>query len=413
LDSKLLGLEQYEGAPVEQIRGASRRALVNLVDLAVQEKVQFVLIGGDLYDGDWRDFNTGLFLINHATRLREAGIPLLMIAGNHDAANKMTRSLKLPENVKMFAAAQPETEILREIDVAIHGQSFAQAEVMQDLSAHYPPPIRGCFNLGLLHTGMEGREGHSRYAPCNLESLKAKGYDYWALGHIHQREIICEEPFVAFSGNIQGRHIRETGPKGCFLVTVDSSRQSFAKFVSLDVMRWARGIVNLGGVADTDEVLELAAERIRQLQGEAGNYPLAIRLEFQGACAAHRQLLAHRESWINEFRGVTIDASNGRAWLEKVQFQTVEYSAGAQPSIDESSLGELHELFGLIRREPQRLKDLVFDFSHASRKLPPELAHWRLDELPIPPDVIEEAESLLLDRLLHPVTPVRKGKTQR
>ena len=188
LDSPLRGLEQYEGAPVEEIRNAARRALSNLVDLAIRQEVAFVLIAGDLYDGDWRDYNTGLFFVDQARRLREAKIPLYLISGNHDAANRMTRTLKMPENVTFFSAERPETALLPDLDVAIHGQSFAKAAVYDDLSEGYPIVDSGHFNIGMLPTCAAGREGHDRYAPCSVEGLKAKGYDYWALGHIHLRE---------------------------------------------------------------------------------------------------------------------------------------------------------------------------------------------------------------------------------
>ncbi len=181
------GLEQYEGAPVQEIRNAARRALSNLVDLAIDQKVAFVLIAGDLYDGDWRDYNTGLFFVDQVRRLREADIPLYLISGNHDAANKMTRTLRMPENVTFFSADRPETALLPDLDVAIHGQSFATAAVYDDLSEGYPLADSGRFNIGMLHTCAAGREGHDRYAPCSIEGLKSKGYDYWALGHIHLR----------------------------------------------------------------------------------------------------------------------------------------------------------------------------------------------------------------------------------
>ena len=213
LDSPLRGLEQYEGAPVQEIRDAARRALANLVDLAIEQKVAFVLIAGDIYDGDWRDYNTGLYFVDQIRRLREANIRLYLISGNHDAANRMTRTLRMPENVTFFSADAPETALIPELDVAIHGQSFATAAVYEDLSEGYPAAKSGCINIGMLHTCASGREGHDRYAPCSIEGLKAKGYDYWALGHVHIREILSEKPLIAFSGNMQGRHVRETGAK--------------------------------------------------------------------------------------------------------------------------------------------------------------------------------------------------------
>ncbi len=115
LDSPLRGLERYEGAPVEEIRGATRRAFENLVDLAVSEKVAFLLLAGDLYDGDWKDYNTGLFFAAQMRRLDEAGIPVFLIAGNHDAASQITRSLRPPSNVTVLSTKKPETRLIEEL----------------------------------------------------------------------------------------------------------------------------------------------------------------------------------------------------------------------------------------------------------------------------------------------------------
>lgn len=147
LDSPLRGLELPEDAPLDQIRGAARKAFDNLVDLAIQEEIAFVLIAGDLYDGDWRDFNTGLFFNQRMSRLKEEGIKVFIVSGNHDAASQITKSLRLPENVHLFSTRKPETQILEEIDVAIHGQSFASRSVTDDLSSQYPWPTA---NISIL-----------------------------------------------------------------------------------------------------------------------------------------------------------------------------------------------------------------------------------------------------------------------
>jgi DNA repair exonuclease SbcCD nuclease subunit len=176
LDSPLRGLERYPGAPVEEIRAATRRAFENLVALAVEEEVGFVLLAGDLYDGDWKDYNTGLFFAAQMARLEEAGIRAFLIAGNHDAASQITRVLRPPANVKVFSTKRPETEILEDLGVAIHGQGFAQISVSEDLSAGYPRAVPHLFNIGMLHTSLDGRPGHASYAPCTVDGLRSRGY---------------------------------------------------------------------------------------------------------------------------------------------------------------------------------------------------------------------------------------------
>ena len=138
LDSPLLGLSRYEGAPLDVLRGATREAFGNLVSLAIEEKIAFLLLSGDLYDGDWKDYHTGLFLSQQLSRLREAGVKAYIIYGNHDAECRITKSLRLPDNVRVLSTKSPETVLLEEVGVAIHGQGFAKRDVMENLAERYP-----------------------------------------------------------------------------------------------------------------------------------------------------------------------------------------------------------------------------------------------------------------------------------
>lgn len=402
LDSPLKGLEQYEGAPVQEIRDAARRALSKLVDLAIEQRVEFVLIAGDIYDGDWRDYNTGLFFVKQITRLREAGILLYLISGNHDAANKMTRSLRLPDNVTFFSDSSPETVLVTELDVAIHGQSYATAAVTEDLSEGYPAAKTGCLNIGLLHTCATGREGHDRYAPCTIEGLQRKGYDYWALGHVHGRETLCEEPFIAFSGNIQGRHVRETGPKGCLLVTVGDDRSLKPEFRALDVLRWEVASVDVSSARRTDDVLRLVADEFVRLQSGAAGRPLALRVELRGQSRTYRELVSQRDRWTSEIRSLAIDVGHGEIWIEKIKLRTTDVSALAESgNVPEGAIAELTLLFELVRSAPDRLSTLDFDFADVVKKLPAELRDFAKPDQPEwLHAVLAEAESLLLNRLL-------------
>jgi DNA repair protein SbcD/Mre11 len=401
LDSPLRGLEQYEGAPVHEIRDAARRALANLVDLAIDQQVAFVLIAGDLYDGDWRDYNTGLYFVDQIRRLREADIPLYLISGNHDAANRMTRTLRMPENVTFFSADAPETALLPDLGIAIHGQSFATAAVYDDLSERYPAAKSGCLNIGMLHTCATGREGHDRYAPCSIEGLKAKGYDYWALGHIHIREVLSHQPIIAFSGNIQGRHIRETGPKGCLLVTVNDDQSLQTEFRALDVLRWDVASLDVSKSQGVDDVLNRVATEIESCHGKAAGRLLALRIELTGETAAHRDLHAQKHHWTNEIRSLAIDVGKGDVWIEKVKLRTSDPVARSTlNNIPDDAIGELASLFDQARTDTSRLVELEFDFSDVVKKLPAELKMLaRPDDPEWLREILAEAEPLLLSRL--------------
>ncbi|HEV8061724.1 MAG TPA: DNA repair exonuclease [Gemmataceae bacterium] len=401
LDSPLRGLEQYEAAPVARMRQATRRALENLVRLAVEERVAFVLLAGDLYDGDWRDYQTGLFLVKQMGLLRDAGIRVFLISGNHDAENKMTRSLKLPDNVYRFPTDRAATERLDEWDVALHGQGFANAAVKDNLVPGYPGASSGCFNIGLLHTAMDGREGHDRYAPCQLDDLRSRGYDYWALGHVHTREKLSKDELIFFPGNVQGRHIRENGPKGCLVVTVDRGQAKEPRFEPLDVVRWERCEVDATGAIDADDVLTRTIDNLTQLTQAADNRLLAVRIEIQGACQAHAELLTDHAHIVQEIRSQTVQNVGDLAWIEKVKIRT-KPPEQTLPSTGESPLEELRQLIQELRDNEQSLVELAAPLDELKRKLPPEIMgdDLALGEAATLRRLLDQVEPMLLQRLL-------------
>jgi DNA repair exonuclease SbcCD nuclease subunit len=412
LDSPLKGLERYENAPIERIRGATRRAFTRLIDLAIDSQVDFVLFAGDLYDGDWRDYNTGLFLVRQLNRLRDHKIPVILIAGNHDAANKMTRVLPLPDNVRLLAHDRAETTRLDDLDVAIHGQSFAKAAVTENLAASYPSPLSGCVNIGLLHTGMGGENGHERYAPCTVEELRLRGYDYWALGHVHTRQVLCNDPPIIFAGNVQGRHIRETGPKGCLISTIHSDRSISHVFHRLDKVRWERERVDVSLLETDSDVLGSAATLLDSLlTGEPDpECMLAVRLSLSGSTPLHGRLQTDAERLVAEIRGLATERGGDRLWIERVELQTKPLRA---VTIPDGPFEELVEVLDQLRNNPGSMTTIVEELADLKRKLPPELIHDpdspRLDDPEWLQTLLGQVQPLLLDLLLKSASDVAKN----
>ncbi len=257
LDSPLRGLERYEGAPAQDMREATRRSFTNIIDLALEREVDFVLVAGDVFDGDWLDFNTGLFFANQLRRLADADIRVFIVRGNHDALSKISKAVPLPKNVHVFKSSKPETVVDENLGYAIHGQSFTTAAVIDDLAAQYPDAHSGLLNIGLLHTALSGREGHEPYAPTTPEKLASKGYHYWALGHVHNREVVRENPWIVFPGNSQGRNAREIGEKGCIVVEGDAEDGiRSVEFVATDVARWQHLTIDATDVTTLDDLQE-------------------------------------------------------------------------------------------------------------------------------------------------------------
>lgn len=405
LDSPLRGLELSEDAPLEEIRGATRKAFDNLVELAVQEKVNFVLLAGDIYDGDWKDFNTGLFFNKRMVRLKEEGIKVFIVSGNHDAASQVSKSLRLPENVYVFASRKPETHILNDIGVAIHGQSFAARSVTEDLSNSYPQANDEYFNIGLLHTALSGREGHEPYAPCTVAGLTGKGYQYWALGHVHQREIVHEDPWIVFPGNIQGRHIRETGSKGCTLVAVASGRVTRVAHVPLDVLCWQQCRIDVTDCRNVDEVYERVQHRLEKALAAGEGRPVIARLELFGATPAHHKIQAQSAHLAEEFRNLALDLGGQGLWLEKVRFNTKEIIDIDAFIQSDEALGSLIQSLMSLQLDPESLFDIDPDIDGFLNKLPPELRSGDEPFDPVDPDQWEELRSdiknLLIARLLE------------
>ncbi len=402
LDSPLKGLEEYQDAPLEQIRLAARRAFDNLVQLALDEQVAFVLLAGDLYDGDWKDYNTGIYFVSRMGFLREAGIPVIMVSGNHDASSQITRSLKLPDNVTLFQHRKAETHLLDHYDVAIHGQSFSARSVTDDLVRDFPQADPALFNIGLLHTSLNGRAGHEPYAPCTLDALKSKGYHYWALGHIHQREEICRDPWVVYPGNIQGRHIRETGPKGCTLVSVDEGRVMTVEPRELDVLRWAVCRVDPAGCDSLESLSDLVRDRFEEERAKTDGRPLAVRLIVDGITPLHGQLHERTLQWSEEIRAVA--AMLGDVWIEKVVIKSRKRDASTKNFTDESPLRALLKAVESSQFEESSLVSLLPEFEKLRSKLPSDLL---ADGDPFRPDADD------LSALREEVKELLTGKMER
>jgi DNA repair protein SbcD/Mre11 len=322
LDSPMRGLEADPDAPVQLLREATRRAFRNLVDAAIEEKVAFVLIAGDLYDGDWQDYRTGLFLVEQVRKLADAGIPLVIVSGNHDAASVITRQLRLPERVTRLPHDRCGRVELDEHGVAIHGQSFPTKSVIDDLGRGYSEPLSGLFNIGLLHTALNGRPGHDNYAPTTVEALVAKGYDYWALGHVHAREIVHADPWIVFPGNLQGRHIREEGPKGASLVTVRDGQVTTVEHRPLDVLRWCPVEVSLAGECNFDGALARVGQALSTALDAADGRPVAARVRLSGATPLHGRLLSEVERVRQGIVAEGYQHGADAVWIEAVAIDT-------------------------------------------------------------------------------------------
>jgi exonuclease SbcD len=293
LDSPLRGLARLgQSALADELRAASRRACENLVELVVSVGADAVVLAGDVYDGDWRDYQTGAFFARQMSRLCDEHIPVFMIAGNHDAASEISRSLRLPDNVTVLRTDAAQTVVDEGRGLAVHGQGFATRAVTENLVLQYPDRLPGLVNVGLLHSSVDGDPGHDVYAPCRPVDLEACRYEYFALGHIHTRRTVCDGEYVAgFSGNLQGRHPRETGAKGALVVNVEPGARASVDFHELDVARWEKIRVDVSDSADLDGVLDAVSDRLAAAASGADGRVLVAQVTLMGTSRAVADLL--------------------------------------------------------------------------------------------------------------------------
>ncbi len=368
LDSPMRGLVAYEAAPVTELRLATRVALGSLVDAAIEEKVDAVLLAGDIYDGDWAHYGTGVHFVSEMGRLREAGIPVVIVAGNHDAESKLTKSLRLPDNVQMLDTRKAQTVTFEDRGLAVHGQGYATPAVLEDLSIGYPAPTAGMLNVGLLHTSADGRPGHERYAPCSVSALAQRGYDYWALGHVHSREVLRTDPAIVFPGNLQGRGLRETGPKGATLIELGQDGTVSFEHRALDCVRWDLITVEASGCASRDAVCERVATAVRQSAGEAGSRLLAARVRIAGVTSAHGALAADAERLRYEVIAAAADVAGQQVWIEGVALETTPSRKLAHGGDD--AVGELIQELEELSRGDRSIGELLAPLAPLADALP-------------------------------------------
>ena len=356
LDSPLRGLSAYENAPAERLRNASRDAFKDLVTKAIEEQISFIVISGDLYDGDWRDYNTGIFFIGQMGRLAKAGIRVYLLHGNHDAESEMTKKLTLPTNVTVFSSKSAQFHLIDEFKVALHGQSFASRAVTENLASTYKPKVSGHFNIGVLHTALEGYTAHASYAPCTVDELHGKGYDYWALGHVHEFQRWTGASTIVFPGNLQGRHVRETGRKGAVTVTVDDAGHSVVERLYLDVLRWEVLKVDVSSSLNLDDIAYKVGTGLTRLL-EADNVPRAVRVVLEGTTRLHGALAANQALVRAQVLAQAEAADSEQIWIEKVKLATTAIELPV-PGESREALSELQAIFAEAATDPEFLEHL-------------------------------------------------------
>ena len=342
LDSPLRSLALLNPDLAELIGDATRLAFERTVELCLDERVDALMIAGDLYDGDQTSMKTALFLAAQLQRLTEAGIRTFIVRGNHDAQSRITRELTLPEAVKVFGGRAETVELDHnggKMPVAIHGISFARPHAPENLVPRFQSSVPDAFNIGLLHTSLAGSAEHDDYAPCSVSDLASTGFDYWCLGHLHKREVYSREPFIVMSGMPQGRDIGEAGPKSVTLVRVADDGAIDCHPRTTSIAQFERVQIDLAGVADQRAMVDCITAGLTDARTAAEADHLVVRLEMRGETELAWRL--RRDPELVRAEALHCAELIGQTWIEKI---ALEVTAPGDPII-----GPIGEVADTIR----------------------------------------------------------------
>ncbi len=323
LDSPLKSLAFRDPDMARTVGNATRDTFSSIVGLCIEEKVDALIIAGDLYDRDQTSFKTARFLIGKLEELHRAGIRTFIIRGNHDSGSSITKQLVVPESVKIFST-RPESEVIEKdnLQVAIHGLSFPNRHIAESLLHRYPPPVSGSFNIGILHTSLGGSEGHDLYAPCSVQDLQETGYDYWALGHIHKPSCIRGDTTIVMPGIPQGRHIGEAGKKTIALVSVPDDGRCQIECRNVSKLQFELMDIDVSSASDWRGLVVLIDQSIRFREQDLDNRILVLRLRLAGQTGLSWQIRRDLEVLLEEARRMVED--DDRIWIETIRNATVE-----------------------------------------------------------------------------------------
>jgi DNA repair protein SbcD/Mre11 len=376
LDSPLATLALRDPELADLIGGATRKAFVAVIDLCLVEQVDALLIAGDLYDGEQTSMKTARFLADQLRRLHEAGVATFVIRGNHDAESRITRELTLPDSVKVFAGRAEAVTLGRGgLEIAVHGVSFAQKHAPESLLPKFRPPAAGAVNIGMLHTSLGGSPAHGLYAPCGLADLDGAGFDYWALGHIHQRFEERGRAAIVMPGNPQGRDINEAGPKSATLVAISDDRKVTIEQRLTGVAQFERLRVDLTGVDDRREALARIEKGLLAARVGAASEHLVARLMLVGATPLAWRLRSDADMLAEESRA--LGGAIGKTWIDKIELDCVAPRGNeSAPSSD-----PVAELRSLMETEVAQSKAFQDALSEIAEELRRNLPHSARDDL--------------------------------
>ncbi|AGK52542.1 metallophosphoesterase family protein [Bacillus sp. 1NLA3E] len=296
LDSPMVGLKHLPQSIFTRLQESTFTAFSKIIDAAILHQVDFVILGGDLFDGEDRSIRAQTRFRKQIERLYAQQIPVFIVHGNHDHLEGKWANIQMPQNAYIFPAdVAIKTFMTKDkTTVSLYGFSYPRRHVLERRIDDYIKEEGADFHIGILHGHFEGNSDHGRYAPFTLSDLLEKQFDYWALGHIHKRTHLSEDPPVIYPGNIQGRHSKETGEKGCYLVTLTEANTSLEFISSSDVL-WEDIEGDATSANSVDDLYRLSRNIISEMRKEGQGILVTIRLKNVSLMETQQELLSSEE----------------------------------------------------------------------------------------------------------------------
>lgn len=342
LDAPLTSLALRDEELQARVLTASRRALEKMVDFCIAEGVAALLIAGDLFDRAERSAKTAAYLTLQMERLQKSGVRVFYIKGNHDAENPITGEIDLPACVHVFDGRGGKVQLSP--DVWIHGVSFRDKHAPDSLLPKFGAPEPGAINIAMLHTSLTGSVGHDLYAPCAVADLMQAGFDYWALGHIHKRQVHAKAPWVVMPGNPQGRDIGEAGAKSATLLNIEDGEIT-VEVVPTSSAEFRESALSLTGLDDDDAIRDAVRAHLAAEATTTSDYVI-LRLTLTGVTSRAWQLRRDRDTWAEILKQMCEDT--GRLWIDKLTFEVTSPTASPNPN---DAVAEVQQIMTQIAAE--------------------------------------------------------------
>ncbi|GGE72907.1 metallophosphoesterase family protein [Priestia taiwanensis] len=394
LDSPFKGLgTMLHEKIVGKMKESSFHSLHEIVTTAIKRNVDFVLFAGDIYDSESRSIRAQVKFQDEMMRLQKAGIEAYVIHGNHDYIVANQASLQLPDNVHVFEKQEVEAKEYwknGEHVANIYGFSYASRAVTENMTPYYTRRGHAPFHIGMLHGSVESNTTHSSYAPFTIRELKEKEFHYWALGHIHMREVLCEEPPIIYSGNIQGRHRKELGEKGCYYVELTPFGSTYT-FIPTASIEWKRVEVNIEGIEDIQALTTHCSNLLEEERIEGKGVVLSLQFTGYGPISSFLKDINETTELLSTLVEYEEERDDFIA-IVRVDDATTNYESREQ----------LKEGDHFIRE----LLDVIDGYEDVDTTLTPLLGNTLVKKVHLTltaeekEEMIEEAERLLLNDLL-------------